>query len=295
MTVIVPDGLKPGDEFVVLSNNQEFAVTVPEGAAGNVTIELDLPSRSEPSNSERCVVTVPAGVGPGDTFHVSASWGGVFEIALPDGFHEGSELEVELPIAPPAGSPPKEQPFNIPLPPPPNASQGGVSWDQWDNDRNGAGGEHEHRMPFTGDASNYAPGAASGAAAGGGRYRIGDLVQVQRTSGMWSPALIKEYDVVSDTYTVELTGTLQLKYLITESELQPVDFQAEKCGEHFMGRRVMVPCVGAESKDDVMGEVRGYHDGCYTVLLDNGKTKRGLSSSELRVQKAKSGAGTLMD
>ena len=123
-TVIVPEGLTPGDEFTVKANGQSFSVTVPDGVYGNVAIDLEIPTISSSSSTDRCVVTIPAGVGPGDTFNVEASWGGVFEITVPDGLSPGSELEVELPLAP-------EAPYNIPLPPPPNANQGGVDWDDW--------------------------------------------------------------------------------------------------------------------------------------------------------------------
>ena len=66
----------------------------------------------------------------------------------------------------------------------------------------------------------------------------------------------------------------------------PIDFQAVRCGEHFVGRRVQVPCVGAISKDDVMGEVRSYDEslGLYTVALDNGHVKHGLQADEVKVR-----------
>ena len=48
---------------------------------------------------------------------------------------------------------------------------------------------------------------------------------------------------------------------------------------------LQVPCVGALSKDDVMGEVRAFDEasGLYTVALDSGVVKRGLTSDEVRV------------
>ena len=45
-----------------------------------------------------------------------------FEITVPEGLTSGSELEVDMPLAPAE----EEPPYNIPVPPPPNASQGGV-------------------------------------------------------------------------------------------------------------------------------------------------------------------------
>ena len=296
-TVIVPEGLTPGDEFTVKANGQSFSVTVPDGVYGNVAIDLEIPTISSSSSTDRCVVTIPAGVGPGDTFNVEASWGGVFEITVPDGLSPGSELEVELPLAPTE----QEAPYNIPLPPPPNANQGGVGWDDWTDGssiRNGAnnGRGHGDNAAAAGGADCSTAGVDT-AATSAGTHAVGAKVQVQRTNGQWSPAVIKEYDEISDTYTVELLATLQLKYLVSENEIMPIDFEVERCGEHFVGRRVQVPCVGAESKDDVMGEVRSYDEatGLYTVAMDNGKLKRGLRSDEVRVRQGRQGPGTVMD
>ena len=119
-----------------------------------------------------------------------------------------------------------------------------------------------------------------------GRYKLGEKVQVQRTSGDWSPASVKEYDELSDTYTVELLVTKQLKYMVSENELQPLEFRAQQCGEHFQGRRVQVPFVGAMSRDEVMGEVRAYDEATdtYTVAMDSGVTKTGLLADEIKVR-----------
>jgi hypothetical protein len=112
-----------------------------------------------------------------------------------------------------------------------------------------------------------------------GMHKIGAQVAVLRTNGAYTPATIKEYDEMSDTYTLEvevrpMAGRLatrhsmtivscarqggQLKYLVTEDEIAPFDHEPEKVGEHFVGRRVQVPTPGAESKDDVMGAVHSY-------------------------------------
>ena len=101
-----------------------------------------------------------------------------------------------------------------------------------------------------------------------------------------SPATVIEYDELSDTYTIELLVSKMLKYMVSENEIQPLEFQAQQCGEHFVGRRVQVPFVGALSKDDVMGEVRAYDEatGTYTVALDSGVTKQGLISDEIKVR-----------
>lgn len=92
-------------------------------------------------------------------------------------------------------------------------------------------------------------------------------------------------DEASDTYTVELLATRQLKYMLSENELQPLEYRAETLGEHFRGRRVQVPCVGAETKDEVMGEVREFDavSMTYTVGLDSGTVKRGLTSDQIKI------------
>ena len=60
---------------------------------------------------------------------------------------------------------------------------------------------------------------------------------------------------------------------------------------------MQVPCVGAASKDDVMGEVRAYDEatGLYTIALDNGKVKRRVQGDAIRVRSGRSGPGTVMD
>ena len=89
-----------------------------------------------------------------------------------------------------------------------------------------------------------------------------------------------------DTYTIELLVSKLLKYMMSENEIQPLEFKAAQAGEHFVGRRVQVPFVGAESKDEVMGEVRAYDEatGTYTVAMDNGITKRNLVSEQIKVR-----------
>ena len=113
---------------------------------------------------------------------------------------------------------------------------------------------------------------------------------MQRTNGAWSPAEIVEWDELSDTYTVKLMMTSQLKYMMSESEIQPLAFEAEVCGDHFVGRRVQVPTIGANSKDDVMGEIRSYDavNRTYDIAMDNGTYKRGVQTEAIRVrEKAK--------
>ena len=74
--------------------------------------------------------------------------------------------------------------------------------------------------------------------------------------------------------------------MLSESEVQPLEYRAEQCGEHFKGRRVQVPYVGALTRDDVMGEVRSYDEATdtYSVALDSGVVKQGLVADEIKVR-----------
>jgi len=251
LTVVVPDGLEAGDEFVVCADGHEFAVTVPEGVAGNVAIEVDVPvSDSEIGDyasdlkgapvggnvAERVEITVPDGVLAGEPFNVESPWGGLFEVVAPAGVVAGDTLEIELPCAP---------------------------------------------VPCEGSAAASSPATAASSA-----YEVGERVQAQRTDGSWSVAEVLEYDDVSDTYTVRLATTGQLKYLLTESELQPLEFQADRCGDHFVGRRVQVPTIGANTRDEVMGEIRAFDpvNRTYDILMDTGLFKRGVQAEAIRVR-----------
>ena len=262
VNVVVPDGLAAGDEFIVTAHGADFSVTVPEGAYGGHEIDLDLPlpeDSASASATQRVVVEVPDGVASGELFSVEFD-GRIFEVTVPEGMLPGDEIEIELPTSN--------------LPPPTTASQGGVGWDDWDT----------AWAPVPKGAASWAEPPAP--VPYYGRYKIDEKVQVQRSSGAWSPATVKEYDELSDTYTIELLVSKMLKYMVSENEIQPLEFQAQQCGEHFVGRRVQVPFVGALSKDDVMGEVRAYDEatGTYTVALDSGVTKQGLISDEIKVR-----------
>jgi hypothetical protein len=148
-----------------------------------------------PAATQKVVVTVPAGVACGELFAVEHD-GQLFEVVVPPGLVAGDELELELPAQPSPSAPPRP-------PPPPSAAQGGVGWDDWD-------GAWEPTPRGASDDWSEAPAAAPYY----GRYKLGETVQVQRSSGDWSPATIKEYDEVSDTYTIELVVIRLLKYMV---------------------------------------------------------------------------------
>jgi hypothetical protein len=250
LTVIVPPDLTPGDTFMVVSEGRDFAVTVPEGVAGNVAIEVELPlgptagsSSSDGPATERVEVTIPDGVRAGEPFTVAATWGGLFEVIVPDGLGPGDLIEIELPT--------------------------GLA-----------------ECTELGPAPSAEASSSRAVAMASGTYSVGEHVQVLRTDGSWSPAEVIDWDATSDTYTVRLTATNQLKYMMSDSEVQPRNFQVERCGEHFVGRRVQVPTVGAESRDEVMGEIRSFDpvNRTYDILMDTGLFKRGVQAEAIRVK-----------
>jgi len=254
-TVVIPDGLRPGDAFLVSNaGGQEFTVSVPDGCWGNDMLDIDLPAEEPPVKelvtssmsvkTERVQVTVPEGVRTGDAFTVQTAWGGEFEVHVPPRIRAGDTLEVELPVGP------EEQPV-----------------------------ECTAEQP-----------AATAASEPASTYVVGDRVKVQRSNGSWSPADIIEYDEPSDTYTAKLLATGQLKYMLTDNEVMPLEYQAEVAGEHFVGRRVQVPFIGAVSKDEVMGDIRSYDavTCTYVVAMDNGTVKRGVQAEAIKVREKKS-------
>lgn len=106
LEVVVPSGYKAGDTLdVALEDGGSFEVVIPPGLEPGATFCVEPPAdeideEEIPSGIERQLVTVPDGVAPGDTFHVSTSWGAVFEVACPAGVLPGDSIEVELPAEP---------------------------------------------------------------------------------------------------------------------------------------------------------------------------------------------------
>ena len=106
LEVTVPAGFKAGDTMqVALEDGSSFEVVVPDGCHEGASFlveppEEEIEEEDIPSGTERQLVTVPEGVRPGETFNVSTSWGGVFEVECPAGVAAGEVMEVELPVEP---------------------------------------------------------------------------------------------------------------------------------------------------------------------------------------------------
>ena len=74
MTLVVPDGLYPGDAMSVMAGDQEFTITVPDGVGPGMEIKVDLPVAEEggpsdgPPPPQNVEIIVPDGCWPGMEF-----------------------------------------------------------------------------------------------------------------------------------------------------------------------------------------------------------------------------------
>jgi len=245
------------------------------------------------------IVIVPDGLESGDEFVVTAPDGQEFAVMVPDGITGNVAIEVDLPVAGEASgdAPLSTERVAVTIP-------DGVSPGDTFNVEATWGGLFEVVVPVglsPGDTLEVElpaaplseaaePAAATGTIPWGPTYAVGEKLKVQRTDGSWSPAEVVDHDETSDTYTVKLSATGQLKYMMSDSELQPLDYEAEACGDFFVGKRVQVPTIGAETRDEVMGEIRSFDavNRTYDILMDTGLFKRGVQSEAIRVrEKAK--------
>ena len=111
-------------------------------------------------------------------------------------------------------------------------------------------------------------------------------VKVQRTNGSWSPGVIVDQDELSGTYTVQLDHSNALKHLVSDAELQDLDYEPPPVGSHYDGRRVQVRSVHRPAAwEEAL--VRAF-DGVsrtYTVeLLQSGEMKSCVRSDEIRLR-----------
>ena len=212
MQVEIPAGLVPGDQMSVSADGGSFLVVVPDGCRGGDVLEVNLPVDDVPAAAatELVQVTIPNDCFAGDPLSVQAAWGGVFEVVVPAGLLPGDVMEVELPTEEAASSEPGT------------------------DARADTPTSAEEAVPSTAE-SEYA-----------GLHKLGSRVSVLRTNGTYSPGTIRDYDYLSDTYTLELDGGA-LKYLVDEDSIAPLDYRPAKAGEHFVGRRVQARIAVARS------------------------------------------------
>jgi len=110
--IVVPDGLRAGDDFEVQWGGVGYSIAVPDGVSGGQALTIELPaleetgagSASSQSATASVEIVVPDGLAAGDNFEVE--WGGVsYSIAVPDGVSGGQALTIELPSIDPAAEP----------------------------------------------------------------------------------------------------------------------------------------------------------------------------------------------
>ena len=89
VSVAVPDGLQPGDVFIVEINGENAEIEVPEGCGPGTSISI-------PAPSQEVELTVPDGCKPGDAVAVDVN-GKDVEVTIPDGYFQGMSFLVAVP------------------------------------------------------------------------------------------------------------------------------------------------------------------------------------------------------
>lgn len=123
--VAIPDGVGPGEEFLVEFNGTQFNIAVPDGCGPGDAIQVEVPGGAEepateappeqPAGTQLIEIVIPDGVGPGEEFLVEFD-GTQFNIAVPDGCESGMAIQVEVPSSAPepTAEPPAEPAADAP-------------------------------------------------------------------------------------------------------------------------------------------------------------------------------------
>tara|TARA_B110001452_G_scaffold100382_1_gene83286 strand:+ start:166 stop:807 length:642 start_codon:yes stop_codon:yes gene_type:complete len=208
VTITVPDGVGPGDEFAVEWGGLSYNIAVPHGVGPGQELQIELPAleeslRDQPPLSTpgmtSVTIVVPDGLLPGQEFAVE--WGGLsYNIAVPDGVLGGQDLQIELPaLDEPATSGRSFREKPAPAPAPASSAMGGLF---------GGGGGAFDLMGLGLDLDAVMQDAIEGEVAivqefeswkPAGEHYIGKAIKVQRSNGDWSPATVVEYDEVMET------------------------------------------------------------------------------------------------
>ena len=85
--VTVPDGIGPGDEFIIEYDGRSLSVQCPDGCSAGMPIELEIPAAAA-DTAPPVEVVVPDGCHAGDTFLVEFN-GREFDVTVPDGCGPG--------------------------------------------------------------------------------------------------------------------------------------------------------------------------------------------------------------
>ena len=216
--VVVPDGLGPGDDFIISVDEREFNVSCPEDAYGGMEIELMLPGEGDGTehsadNTGTLLVVVPEECGPGDCFVVSTTGPSgediSFETIVPDACYGGQEVEVRVPLGelqdPLQAAPPL--------------------------------GKRGYRCP-TDEVEEAAEDLETLLRARVGAFTTFSRLMVGRDE-LDQGAMVENYDHYGDTYTVRLPDG-QLKYFVERASLRE-----ERVGTLARGQAVRVVLRGA--------------------------------------------------
>jgi len=227
--VVVPDGCAPGDHFLVeTEDGGQFSVVVPPDGFSGMSLVVDLPDAVSDRFSARsgelplCVdVVVPDGCYPGDQFFVEHE-GTQFCVDVPDGCGPGSSMQVEVPLASDAAGPSESRAVVAAE----NAAAKAAADEVRSKQTRPAsitvdGGPQEEKpkgkltmsLALVGGLSlNLALTAAA-------QFVVGEQVEVCRTDGTWSLAVVREFEEYGFTYTVELEDG-RIKYMVEEEDLR---------------------------------------------------------------------------
>jgi len=250
VNISVPDGIYPGDEFLVeLSDGFAFYVLAPEGVGPGEMLTVEVPvDENACMDEQRC-----AGRGCGEGFGGSRRVSREVPLLPTGGAGVGMGDEERLDDT----SPRDVISSNFE----PKASHAPRS-----------GKKGLLRSPSA--ARMQSPPPTLQPQPRVGKYLQDQLVEVERNDGSWSRATVQEHEAFGDTYTVRLADrTGRIKYFVEADELRPI-----RCGCFVAGRRVLIgrgsECASVDDFDE--------ETSTYTVRLPDGRMRMYILEEEMR-------------
>ena len=231
LDVVVPHGLSAGDELTVEHDGTSLVVVLPPGYLPGDTLPIETPSplkHRHRNKSSDCImvnfeVVVPEGVCAGDYFTIETEFG-AFEVLCPEGCGEHETINVELPM--PGDHyfvdniAEEEEPSERPSSPPPAFEElnktGG-----WPQQKPPSPSSSFSNKPRSRRASKELACGDDGRSDPSHRYKPGQKVQVMRTDGSYSTAVVEySYDGVFDVlYCVRLEDNGLWKQAVPQDEM----------------------------------------------------------------------------